>query len=73
MSLDNKTQPSAPELKTAVADFCQWFEQEKANGLVDIKFCLANLDTATVAKVLHGVNVANKMIAAGIVEPDLEA
>ncbi|NOX09025.1 MAG: hypothetical protein GXP22_05980 [Gammaproteobacteria bacterium] len=55
-------------------EFVEWFEKERANGLVDIKFAITNSmsDNAVTRVVLHNVLSSERMISAGIVEPHLE-
>lgn len=75
MNVDTENQNSRTiELTAALVQFEEWFAREKANGLVDIKFCLGNTssNSATVEKAVFELNHANRMIQAGVIEPHIE-
>jgi hypothetical protein len=58
-------QQSSPE----TARFLAWYEAEKKNGLVDVKFCLGSVHDATVELVFAEVNRA--IAAETVDDPEL--
>ena len=62
------------ELTQAMDQFRVWFEQERAKGLVDVKFFVGNTssNSATIEKAIFEFNHSNRMIEAGIIESHLE-
>jgi hypothetical protein len=65
----------AAELTQAMHQFREWFEREKSNGLVDVKFFLGNTssNSATIEKAVLEFNQSNRMIEAGVTEPHYSA
>jgi hypothetical protein len=56
---------TSPPTNTARSEFLSWYEREKSNGLVDIKFYPGNVSKSSEESVFTAINAINRAVAAG--------